>query len=340
MKLRIVFALCTLLLLSAFVPGKKEPVTIFMIGDSTMANKSLEKGNIERGWGQMLPGYFTENVVVDNHAMNGRSSLSFINEGRWDAVLSKIRKGDYVFIQFGHNDEKPRPKLHTVPGSTFDENLRRFVNETRAKGGNPVLFNSIVRRNFPPEGATETKGSYEKEGNVLVDTHGEYLESPRRVAEEMNVPFIDMNKLTHDLVVGMGVENSRSLFMWVPAGKYEFCPKGKVDNTHLNIYGGRIIAGVAVDAIAKTVPELAKQVRHYDYVVAKDGSGDFFTIQEAVDATSVRQEKKVTVLIRPGDYEEPVSFAAARPKIVLVKQTGAVIKENSPAKNVTIMPQK
>lgn len=143
-------------------------------------------------------------------------------------MLSKIHKGDYVFIQFGHNDEKPRATLHTEPGSTFDDNLRRFVNETRAKGGNPVLFNSIVRRNFLPKGVTEIKGSYEKEGPVLVDTHGEYLESPRRVAGEMNVPFIDLNKLTHDLVTGMGVENSRKLFMWIPSGQYEFCPKGKL----------------------------------------------------------------------------------------------------------------
>ena len=232
----------------------------------------------------MLPGYFTEEVVVDNHAMNGRSSLSFINEGRWDVVLSKIHKGDYVFIQFGHNDEKPRATLHTEPGSTFDDNLRRFVNETRAKGGNPVLFNSIVRRNFPPKGVTEIKGSYEKEGPVLVDTHGEYLESPRRVAGEMNVPFIDLNKLTHDLVTGMGVENSRKLFMWIPAGQYEFCPEGKIDNTHLNIYGGRIVAGLVVDALMEEVPALAKYVRRYDYVVAKDGSGDFFTVQEAVNA--------------------------------------------------------
>ncbi len=178
MKLKVSFALCALLLLSAFIVERKDPITIFMIGDSTMANKSLKNGNIERGWGQMLPGYFTEEVVVDNHAMNGRSSLSFINEGRWDVVLSKIHKCDYVFIQFGHNDEKPRATLHTEPGSTFDDNLRRFVNETRAKGGNPVLFNSIVRRNFPPEGVTEIKGSYEKEGPALVDTHGEYLESP------------------------------------------------------------------------------------------------------------------------------------------------------------------
>ena len=116
MKLKVLLVLCALLLLSAFIAERKDPITIFMIGDSTMANKSLKNGNIERGWGQMLPGYFTEEVVVDNHAMNGRSSLSFINEGRWDIVLSKIHKGDYVFIQFGHNDEKPRATLHTEPG--------------------------------------------------------------------------------------------------------------------------------------------------------------------------------------------------------------------------------
>ena len=264
LKIKLLFALCVILLFSAFITEKKEVITIFMIGDSTMANKSLKNGNLERGWGQMLPCFLTDDVVVDNHAMNGRSSLSFINEGRWDVVLDKLKMGDYVFIQFGHNDKKASEKLHTDPGTTFDDNLRRFVRETREKGAYPVLFNSIVRRNFPPEGVTEPKGSYEVEGNVLVDTHGEYLNSPRRVAEEMDVPFVDLNKLTHNLVVDMGVEKSKSLFMWVPAGIYDFCPKGKIDNTHLNIYGGKVVAGIVMEAVAKVVPALAPYVRHRD----------------------------------------------------------------------------
>ncbi len=132
----------------------------------------------------MLPEFLIGDVRVDNHAMNGRSSQSFIDEGRWDVVLSKLKSGDYVFIQFGHNDEKSAEELHTIPGSTFDENLRRFVRRREQKGAYPVLFNSIVRRNFPPEGTIGHKGSYETEGNVLVDTHGEYLESPRRVAKK------------------------------------------------------------------------------------------------------------------------------------------------------------
>ena len=122
--------------------------TVFMIGDSTMANKDTTGGKQERGWGMVLQQYFDSHVLVDNHAVNGRSTKSFINEGRWDKVLAKIKPGDYVFIQFGHNDEKPQPERHTDPGTTFDDNLRKFVNETRSKGGIPVLFNAVVRRNF------------------------------------------------------------------------------------------------------------------------------------------------------------------------------------------------
>ena len=87
----------------------------------------------------VLPGFFSEDIRIDNHAANGRSSKSFISEGRWEKVISKVKKGDYVFIQFGHNDEKADSTRHTDPGSTFDENLRRYVNETRAKGGIPVF---------------------------------------------------------------------------------------------------------------------------------------------------------------------------------------------------------
>ncbi len=127
-----------------------DTVTVFMIGDSTMADKPLDKENQERGWGQMLPIYLEGAVRVDNHAVNGRSSKSFIDEGRWEKVREKIRPGDYVIIQFGHNDEKAKSlDRYTVPGGTFDDNLKKFVNETREKGGTPVLMNSIVRRNFP-----------------------------------------------------------------------------------------------------------------------------------------------------------------------------------------------
>ena len=128
---------------------KDKSTTIFVIGDSTAANKDTTGGKVERGWAMMLQDCFdSDYIVVDNHAVNGRSSKSFLEEGRWDKVLERIKPGDYVIIQFGHNDEKPKADRHTDPGSTFDDNLARYVRETREKGGIPVLMNSVVRRNF------------------------------------------------------------------------------------------------------------------------------------------------------------------------------------------------
>lgn len=278
-------SLVVALLLPAMAWAQKLPtdtVTVFMIGDSTMANKPLDKENQERGWGQMLPIYFDGAIKIDNHAVNGRSSKSFINEGRWEKVREQIRPGDYVIIQFGHNDEKIKsPDRYTIPGSTFDENLKKFVNETREKGGTPILMNSIVRRNFPANGiaAAQTddrqktwkKGleNYPAEGDTLMDTHGDYRFAPRNVAEEMGVVFIDMNTLTHELVQGLGKESSKALYMWMPVGKYEFAPNGRIDNTHLTVYGGIVVSRLAVNALAEKVPELRPYIRRTVYNLNK-----------------------------------------------------------------------
>lgn len=327
-----------------------EAKTIFMIGDSTMANKKLDGANPERGWGQMLPGFLSEEITVDNHAVNGRSSKSFIDEGRWDAVVEKIQPGDYVFIQFGHNDEKPKADRHTDPGSTFDDNLRKFVNETRAKGGIPVLFNSIVRRNFGtaaadtaalanaisqddafyinPDAKREPNSAPETipAGAKLIDTHGAYLDSPRNVAKELGVAFVDMNAITRDLIEGMGPEASKSLFVWVEPNTVPAIPKGREDNTHLNIHGGRVITNLTVEAIGEAVPELKPYIRHYDFVVAKDGSGDFFTVQDAINAVpDFRKNARTTILVRPGEYKEKLIVAPSKIGVSLLGQTGAVI---------------
>jgi len=266
----------------AFAQVPADTITVFMIGDSTMANKPLYKENQERGWGQMLPIYLEGAIKVDNHAVNGRSSKSFIDEGRWEKVREQIRPGDYVIIQFGHNDEKAKsPDRYTVPGSTFDANLKKFVNETREKGGTPILMNSIVRRNFPANGiaAAQTddrqktwkKGleNYPAEGDTLVDTHGDYRIAPKNVAEEMGVVFVDMNTLTHELVQGLGKDSSKDLFMWMPVGKYEFAPNGRIDNTHLNVYGGIVVSRLAVNALAEKVPALKPYIRRTVYNLNK-----------------------------------------------------------------------
>ena len=331
------------LLLSAFKADNV--VTVFMIGDSTMANKSLDAGNQERGWEHVLGGFFSENIRVENHAVNGRSSKSFIDEGRWQEVLDRIRPGDYVLIQFGHNDEKADEKRHTDPGTTFDANLRKFVTETRSKGGIPVLFNSIVRRNFgenanaiAADDVRSEKSTAVEEGDKLVDTHGKYLDSPRNVAREMKVCFIDLNDATRKLVESYGVEGSKRLFMWIPEGVSPACPKGRQDNTHLNVFGARKVASLAADSLASHFPELAKEVRHYDYVVAKDGSGDFFTVQEAINAVpDFRKNKRTTILVRSGEYKEKIIVPASKINVSMIGEGGAVITNDGYAKKLNAL---
>lgn len=274
-----------LVLVLAFVSSafRNKPITIFMIGDSTMANKPTtgdKADNQERGWGQMLQQYFdSTKIVIDNHAVNGRSSKSFIDEGRWQAVLQKIRPGDYVIIQFGHNDEKPKADRHTDPGTTFDANLKKFISETREKGGTPILMNSIVRRKFYVDpnavaaddallkaDGSEIKSNKTIASDTLVDTHGAYVVAPRNVAKETGCMFVDATVITHDYIQPMGPEESKKLFCWLPVGKYKTAPNGRQDDTHLNIYGGSVIAGLL---IKETVKQDKNLKRYFNKKVLK-----------------------------------------------------------------------
>ena len=252
--------------------NKEHDFTVFMIGDSTMANKDTTGGKQERGWGMVLQQYFDNHVVVDNHAVNGRSSKSFIGEGRWDKVLAKIKPGDYVFIQFGHNDEKPQPDRHTDPGSTFDDNLRKFVNDTRSKGGIPVLFNAVVRRNFALKvqkndddeklrNLDAKSGNNVLEGDTLYDTHGDYRLTPANVAKEMGVVFIDANAITHELEQGLGREASKKLHMIFAPGEHPSLPNGRWDNTHYNIYGANQVAVLLIKAVGDKIPQIKSHLR-------------------------------------------------------------------------------
>ena len=306
--------------MSAFKEDNK--IRIFMIGDSTMANKDIRGGKLERGWGMMLKNFFTDDVVVDNRALNGRSSKSFIAEGHWQKVVEQIKPGDYVFIQFGHNDEKKDTARHTEPGSTFDDNLRRFVCETRLRGGIPVLFNSVVRRTFVKSSTAvedddkrDNSSAGLQEGDTLIDTHGEYLVSPKKVANEMDVPFVDANKITHDLEQGLGPEGSKSLHVWYKPGEVPSLPQGRQDNTHYNVRGAYVVAGLLVDAVAMEVPELKGFVCHYDAVVATDGSGLYFNPQDAVDG--MPDDKAVTILLCEGEWRKPLVPKGKKVKFVL-----------------------
>lgn len=357
MKFKLTILLGLLLMLSAFT-SEKRVITIFTIGDSTMANKSLVGGNPERGWGQMLSRYFSADIVIDNHAVNGRSSKSFIDEGRWDKVLEKLKKGDYVFIQFGHNDEKSDEKRHTDPGTTFDANLKRFVEEARAKGAIPVLFNSIVRRNFGKTNADAVAQAVvqddiregidpnapqaeEKAGARLIDTHGAYLDSPRNVARELDVPFVDLNRITHDLVERMGPETSKQLFVWVAPNTVPALPDGREDNTHLNVRGAATVAWLAVQEVVKVVPALKPYVRHYDFVVAKDGSGDFLSVQEAINAVpDFRKNVRTTILVKRGVYKEKIVIPASKINLSLIGEDGSVLSYDDYADKLNCFGEK
>ncbi len=313
-----------LMVIGLFVlTSSNKSTTIFIIGDSTAADKQNPQSNPERGWGMMLQGHFDRHVRVENHAVNGRSSKSFISEGRWDEVLRRLKPGDYVIIQFGHNDEKADTLRHTEPGTTFDANLCRFARETIDRGAHPILMNAVVRRNFfqATDGSAEDEAlrntQYQDEqvnSDTLIDTHGAYLLSPRRVAEELGVTFIDANRITHDLEQGLGIEGSRLLHMWYRPGEVASIPNGRHDNTHYNVVGARMVACLLADAIAEKVPALRRHVRHYDYVVSQEGRGNYFSLQEAIDAAPVGNRTVIRVL--DGETQLPASARNKRIKVV------------------------
>ena len=270
MRKYIVLSVIAALVLVFSAAVEDKTTTIFIIGDSTAAKKDLSTGSPERGWGMALQCYFDSAYIrVDNHAVNGRSSKSFIDEGRWDKVLSAMKPGDYVIIQFGHNDEKPTVERHTDPGSTFDYNLAKFVRETRERGGIPILMNPVVRRNFAQKplkndddeklrNTTFADGSKLVEGDSLIDTHGLYKVAPRDVARRMNCHFIDANQITHDLEQSLGVEGSKKLHMWYKPDEEPSLPEGRQDNTHYNIYGARVVAKLLAGALIEEIPVLSK----------------------------------------------------------------------------------
>ena len=328
----LIVTVCTLFLLTA---ANRKTTTIFMIGDSTMANKDISHDRKERGWGMALQCYFDDNIRIDNHAVNGRSSRSFINEGRWDTVISRMKPGDYVIIQFGHNDEKPKADRHTDPGSTFDYNLAKFVRETREHGGIPVLMNAVVRRNFAkvtPKNDDDEKlrnttfkdANEQVEGDSLVDTHGLYIVAPRDVAKRMNVHFVDANRITHELEQGLGREASKKLHMWFLPNEEPSVPKGRQDNTHYNIYGAHTVARLLADALCEEVPVLKKYRTDADITVDRKGRGQFMKLEPAVEQALADPKKPTTIQILGGQWEQPK--LPKKHKITFILREGATWK--------------
>jgi lysophospholipase L1-like esterase len=224
---------------------------VFLIGDSTMADKP-PIGNPERGWGQVFPLFFKEGVSIENHARNGRSTKSFLAEGRWQAVYERLQPGDYVFIQFGHNDAKKEDSTRYAEAHTdYRSNLLRFINDTRSKGAVPVLVTPVCRRRFDDKGR-------------FYDTHGDYPAVVSELASEQAVPLIDLHKKSMKLLEKLGAEESKKLFLWVKPGLFTAARDGKQDNTHFNEFGALDIAALVAGGLEELNLPLSKLLRPVD----------------------------------------------------------------------------
>lgn len=200
-----------------------------------MADKTELDASPERGWGQLFPTYLTGNIVIENHAKNGRSTKSFLEEHRWEEVLKRIKRGDIVLIEFGHNDTKISDPRRYASIELYEENLMKMVTEAKKKGAKVVLATPISRRYF-------------KEG-VFYPRHGGYPEALRRVAKRMDVPCLDLETTTAEWLRSLGDEASKSYYMNVAPGECTKFPEGKIDDTHLKESGALVVGRMAVEQI-------------------------------------------------------------------------------------------
>jgi lysophospholipase L1-like esterase len=235
-----------LIILTAFALPPKKKITVWLIGDSTMSKKD-PRTYPETGWGMPFVYFFDSTVTVDNRAQNGRSTRTFMEEGRWTPVVEAMQEGDYVFVQFGHNDEVKTKKSYTTE-EQFKANLVKYITDTRSKKANPVLLTPVARRNFDSTGH-------------IAGTHDVYAQIVRNVAKEQNVPLIDLDKEGQALYQQWGLDKSKLLFNHLASDDHPNYPKGKEDNTHFNELGARMIAQIVLKNIKSLQLELAERIR-------------------------------------------------------------------------------
>lgn len=239
------FGLLALILILKVMPEKNK-IRIFMAGDSTMSIKEI-KAYPETGWGMPFVYFWDSTVTIVNRAKNGRSTKTFISEGLWKSIYDEAGPGDYVFIQFGHNDESPEKKERYATPDTFRMNLTRFVKDAREKGATPVLFTPVSRRKFDSAG-------------TAMETHHEYSAYVKEVAARENVLLIDLDTKSRELYQQFGKNDSKLLFMQLKPGEHPNYPDGRDDNTHFNELGARLIAQLVLKELKQVAPELAERI--------------------------------------------------------------------------------
>lgn len=214
--------------------------TIFWAGDSTVQYNDITTYP-QTGIGQVFHLFVKPEIKVENHGKNGRSTKSFIDESRVPAIYDRITQGDFLFIQFGHNDEKIQdPERYTEPFSDFCVNLEKFVNVARNKKAFPVLITPLERRCFGEDGI------------LGAGEHSDYVEAMKQTAKRLDVPLVDLNARSRAKLTEAGAEASKEWYMHLPEGKYPSHPEGLTDNTHLKYEGAVVYAG----CIAQGLKEL------------------------------------------------------------------------------------
>jgi len=223
----------------------EDVITVFLAGNSTVVDQAYEPW---AAWGQMFPAFFTpEKVIIANHAESGESLLSFRRANRLAKILDQMKEGDYLFIEFAHNDQKPGGN-HLDPFTTYKATLKEYIEEVRKKGGIPVLVTSMHRRQFNDEGK-------------IVNTLGDYPEAVRQVAKEEGVALIDLNAKSKILYEAWGPEESKKAFVHFPKGAFEGQKEDFADNTHFSTYGAYELAKAVVQGLRETDLELAEHIK-------------------------------------------------------------------------------
>lgn len=240
--------LVAILFATAFVLPPKQRIKVYLIGDSTMCEYEPSRAPLT-GWGMPFSYFFDSTVIIDNRARGGRSTRTFISENRWKPIADSLQEGDYVLIQFGHNDEAKEEKYKDryTPVPDYKTNLIKFIIEARAKKAIPVLITPVTRMRFNKFGKME-------------ETHKEYSAAVWEVAKDYNTPLIDLDSKSRDLLNQFGPVNAKLLFMQLDSLEHPHYPEGQKDNTHFNEYGARRIAELVLEGIKELKLDLAQRI--------------------------------------------------------------------------------
>lgn len=238
-----------LIALMSFTFQQEKKIKVYLIGDSTMCNYDARQFPLN-GWGMPFSYFFDSIVTVENRARGGRSTRTFLAENRWQPVADSLSEGDYVFIQFGHNDEATEERFkdrYTSP-EDYRTNLIKFINETKNKKAIPVLITPVSRRRF------------DSIGNIM-ETHEVYSGIVRAVAKANDVSLIDLDEKSKVLFQQFGKENSKWLFMELEPNEHPNYPEGRHDNTHFTEFGARKIAEIVLAEVKALHLDLANHIR-------------------------------------------------------------------------------